>query len=455
MLTEEQIYPLLDKYAKPLPRYTSYPTAVELTDTFDMDDVKGAIAESVELPLSLYVHLPFCKSLCYFCACHKIITSKEDDKEIYVKNLRREAQTIASLTDSPISLSHLHLGGGSPSYMSNSQLAEVIEITNSYFSPTPRIQRSVELDPRTTNRDQLELFCKAGFRRGSLGVQDFDDTVQKLVHRIQSVELVRDVVQEMKRSGFEEINFDLIYGLPGQTKESISDTVEKVIDLRPDRLALYGYAHVSGKAKQQKTLEKYDLPDTTERISLFFTAKRLLEEAGYVWIGFDHFALPNDDLARHQKKGTLRRNFMGYTTSAGRGVLGLGVSAISDLSSIMFQVTPHLEQYAELVSSGSLPYWRAASRTRRDQRRAKVIEQILCNLHVDWSKFKGYQEDILGPSEEDRLVELEKDGLIELELDGFRVTERGRMFLRSIASVFDEYLPTARERGKGGFSAAI
>lgn len=286
-------------------------------------------------------------------------------------------------------------------------------------------------------------------------MQDFDSNVQKLIHREQSVELVHDVVVEMKRSGFEQVNFDLIYGLPGQTVESIRRTVERVIELRPDRLALYGYAHVSGKAKQQKTLEKYDLPDTLERISLFFAAKELLEKAGYVWIGFDHFALPTDELARHHSKGTLRRNFMGYTTSAGRGVVGLGVSAISDLSSIMFQVTPHLGHYEGLLSTGSLPYWRAASRSGRDQKRAKVIEQILCNLHVDWSRLRGKQEQILGSLEQDRLVELEADQLIELELDGFRVTELGRMFLRSIASVFDEYLPTAISRGKGGFSAAI
>jgi oxygen-independent coproporphyrinogen-3 oxidase len=305
--------------------------------------------------------------------------------------------------------------------------------------------KSIELDPRTTSTEQVELLAHRGFTRASLGVQDFNPRVQELVHRVQPFEMVRDVLRMLRTEGFDSVNFDLIYGLPGQTERTVAETVERVIELSPDRIALYGYAHVQWKAKAQRALDKYSLPNARQRMRLFVMAERLLTDAGYIPIGLDHFALPSDELVKHAEAGTLHRNFMGYTTAHGRGVLGLGISSISDVHGVLYQNFTGLEEYSRAVREGRLPIYKIKERSEDDVVRAYLIERIMCDGELRFSRLPAHIADAAARVIDEasaNLAQMERDGLIIWDTESIRATFPGRYFLRSFASAFNSYLGT-------------
>lgn len=440
---EKSLENLVDKYGARIPRYTSYPTAVELAPLTTLRRISEALASSAGDPLSLYVHLPFCKSLCWFCACNKIVAREKDVLVPYIANLRRELEIIREHLGQRPKLASVHLGGGSPSFLAADDFRQLCDILDAECGDFPNAEKSVELDPRTTEREQIIALREAGFTRASLGVQDFDATVQNLVHRIQPYALVQETTAILREAGFTSVNFDLIYGLPGQTIKSIEETVRQVVALRPDRIAFYGYAHVQWKVQVQKVFEKYPLPSPRERIRLFRAAEQLLDDAGYRSIGMDHFALPNDELVESAHTGSLHRNFMGYTTSSARQVLGIGVSSISDIGGILYQNHSHLEQYAAALERRDLPVEKIKEKSVDDFIRGHLIEKVMCEGEI---RFSGIPDSIKKSAEEIiarslRGIEtLAADGLVERSADGIHATRKGRYFLRSFAAVFDAYL---------------
>ncbi|RMD84075.1 MAG: oxygen-independent coproporphyrinogen III oxidase, partial [Candidatus Dadabacteria bacterium] len=375
---------LCRKYAGNLPRYTSYPTALEFQEVSRPSVAESALAEvaSDGVPLSLYVHIPFCESLCYFCACNKIITQDESLKEEYLELLKAELGLIQESYGGIPPISQVHLGGGSPSYLSTNQLQRLCDILESHLEILPNAEKSIEADPRTFDRDKAALLYSRGFTRVSLGVQDFDPMVQDIVNRRQPYEMTVDAISYLNEIGFNGINLDLIYGLPGQTITSFRSTIERLIGIKPDRIAMYGYAHVKWKVKVQHVLRKHGVPGPLERISLFVMAVEMLTDAGYDYIGLDHFAMPDDELSQACKEKRLRRNFMGYTTIKGGGVLGLGLSSISDLSGVIYQNFSDLGSYRNMLGKKVLPVRRAIERTWEDKVRASIIENIMCNRGV-------------------------------------------------------------------------
>ena len=313
MIDSRTLFELAQRFQQPLPRYTSYPTAAELSEKFDYGDLERHLHDtfSQQLPTALYVHLPYCKSLCYFCACSKVISADQRARHEYLSFLEKECVRLTALGTPEVN--ELHLGGGSPSYLSVSELEQLEFCLRQYF-PASDLRKSIELDPRTIDSEKIGFLVENGYERISIGVQDFDPVVQQLVNRIQPVEMLEHVLEDLRSRDVHQINFDLIYGLPGQTRESFEETIREVCRLRPSRIALYGYAHVPWKMKVQKTLQKYGLPSPTDRLHLFTQAAIELQTQGYKYIGLDHFALPDDELSLADANQTLRRNFMGYTT---------------------------------------------------------------------------------------------------------------------------------------------
>jgi oxygen-independent coproporphyrinogen III oxidase len=442
-MTEGKFLSLVKKYDQRIPRYTSYPTAASLSSPAILGDILSALQNSKSHPVSLYVHLPFCASLCWFCACNRIVSRDARVVDPYIDALTREIELITQVGQTRFQLRQVHLGGGSPTFLSAPQLERLFALFSDGFTGFEDAQKSIELDPRTTTRDQIHVLRTAGFTRASLGVQDFDPSVQHLVHRVQPKEMVRSVMEMLREVGFTSINFDLIYGLPGQSRESIVQTVKEVVSMRPDRIALYGYAHVQWKAKAQKALERHPLPTAEERIRIFSCAEELLINSGYVPLGLDHFAVPDDELVAHLEAKKLRRTFMGYTTVHGEGVLGIGLSAISDIGDTLYQNEVTLKAYYNKIERGELPHAKSLVRTYDDKVRAYIIERIMCDggVTVDQAP-EDLKEDvfeILGESMKE-LELLRNDGLITLTPESVQATFDGRLFLRSIAAKFDRYL---------------
>lgn len=459
---KSQLEYLTHKYASNLPRYTSYPTAAELKNSLDLTPIYDQLAKCSDAgeALSLYVHLPFCPSLCYFCACNKIITQDADLVQDYLRLLELEAKLLRSHLSQPLELAQIHWGGGSPSYLSLEQLSVVMEILQANFDCSKTLERSVEVDPRTMSHQKALRLYQLGFRRISLGVQDLDPEIQRLIHRVQPYSLVLDTLDYLREIGFEQINFDLIYGLPEQNPQGFERTIEAVIKMQPSRIALYGYAHVNWKEKVQNVFEKYHLPSGLERIGLFRMAENLLVQAGYVPVGLDHFCKPNDELALARAKGELRRNFMGYTVLKAKNVLGLGVSSISDLGSWLFQNHSELSAYQQALESKRLPLAKALQRTSDDQIRAGMIEAIMCNGQLKLAQLKLAPQAVeaarkIFSEAQNTLSAFAADGLIKLFEDELRVSALGRLFLRNIASAFDRYLPAHLAGSKPTFSKAL
>ncbi len=451
---------LIERYGGRGPRYTSYPTALQLDEAFTVEQYLQAVSLSNESgrPLSLYVHIPFCESLCYYCACNKIVTRNAERVDKYVRCLYREIEQQAALFDDDRVVEQLHFGGGTPTYLSNEQLCDLMTHLAGAFrlDTSDRHEFSIEVDPRTVDANSIQVLAGLGFNRLSLGIQDFEPDVQEAVNRIQSAEEVRALMKQARSLSFRSISFDLIYGLPHQTVDSFDRTLEQVIDMRPDRLAVYNYAHLPTRFKGQRMIAEGDIPLAETKLKILQHTINKVCDAGYIYIGMDHFALPGDELVTAQRDNTLQRNFQGYSTHSDCDLIGLGVSAIGKIGNTFAQNTTKTAEYEELIEAGTLPLRRGFTVDADDQLRAKVIQELMCHDQLAFTEF-GKQNNIdfaeyFAP-ELSRLGPLVDDGLITLGSEGIHITPRGRLLLRSIAMTFDRYL--ADDLNDGRFSKAI
>ncbi|PRD66593.1 oxygen-independent coproporphyrinogen III oxidase [Malikia granosa] len=446
---------LLRRFDVPGPRYTSYPTADRFVEAFGCDDYIQALeqrrAGSMALPLSLYVHVPFCESLCYYCACNKVITKHHSKSAEYLRYLSRELELQVEHFGRGHSVSQLHLGGGSPTFLSDVELADLLDMIKRHFNLTPGGEFSIEVDPRTVTPERLRHLQQLGFNRLSFGVQDFDPTVQKAVHRVQPAEQVFALVQAAREIGFESINVDLIYGLPKQTPESFRHTLEQIQQLRPDRIALYAYAHLPTRFKPQRRILSAELPSPSEKLSMLANSLAMLGEAGYDYVGMDHFALPEDALAVAKRQGRLHRNFQGYSTQPDCDLIALGVSAIGRIGATYSQNAKTLDEYYDALDQGRLPIVRGLALSRDDILRRSVIMAIMCQGELDFEAmgdahlidFKNYFAREL-----ERLGEMVAMGLVKLNDSSLEVTEQGWYFVRAIAMTFDKYLQSDQDRAR-------
>jgi oxygen-independent coproporphyrinogen-3 oxidase len=451
---------LVRRYDVPGPRYTSYPTAVEFRDIaepvyrYEVDASNTAPAA----PLSLYLHIPFCPNLCFFCACNRVVSRNQEKIVAYLARLHREIEMQGALFDEARVVEQIHLGGGTPTSLDGDRLDRLLRALDSHFTLRWDRERefSIEIDPRTVRSHQLARIIGLGFNRISIGVQDFNPVVQKAVNRVQPVAVTLEVLEEARRRGIHGINFDLIYGLPFQTRESFSATLNLVVAAAPDRVALYSYAHLPDRFPAQRRIQAADLPSAQEKLALLEIAVGKLTGAGYVYIGMDHFARADDDLARAQREGTLARNFQGYSTHAGCDMVGLGVSAIGSIGSHYFQNCTELERYEEAIDAGHLAVKRGILSSRDDRIRRDVIQAIMCRDDLDFSSierthgidFRGYFGRELT-----RLAPLEDDGLVAVGKDALHLTQAGRLLRRPVAMVFDAHL--AGSTGTPRFSRVI
>jgi oxygen-independent coproporphyrinogen-3 oxidase len=455
---------LLRRYDRPGPRYTSYPTAPQFSSSFGEAQLREAAQASNGDPiprrLSLYVHVPFCESPCFYCGCNRVITRDKGRSEGYLARLYREIGLASQLFDRDREVIQLHFGGGTPNFLTPAQLREVVDCLRSHFHFSDSEQRdiSIELDPRFVTPADVAELGRIGFNRASLGVQDFDPEVQKAVNRIQSVEQTLAIIQACRDSGFQSVNVDLIYGLPKQTQEGFARTIDTVVQARPDRIAVYSYAHLPHMFKAQRQIEAADLPTPEDKLALLELAIEKLDDAGYQYIGMDHFALPDDELAQAQQRGGLHRNFMGYTTHSDSDLVGLGVSAISHIGDSFSQNPRDLPSWQGAIDEGRLPVFRGMRLSEDDQLRADLIQQLMCQGEVPVTAlerrygivFETYFADAL-----EKLKPLEADGLVRREPGRIRVTSQGRLLLRNIAMCFDRYLPPPTQDNVTRFSRAI
>lgn len=446
---------LLKKFDISGPRYTSYPTADRFVEAFTDKDYKRALDQrqigGMALPLSIYVHIPFCESLCFFCACNKIVTKRHERSAEYLKYLRKEINLHLAHLGAKQPVSQLHLGGGSPTYFTDQELTELMTLLRSSFSLSPVGEYSIEIDPRTVNPSRLRYIASLGFNRLSFGVQDFNPDVQKAVHRIQPAEDVFALVKAARRYEFESINVDLIYGLPKQTIASFTETLDEIVKLKPDRIALYAYAHLPEKFKPQRSILPSDLPAGADKMLMLDKAISIFLKAGYIYIGMDHFALPTDSLAIAKRQGRLHRNFQGYSTQPESDLISLGVSAIGKVGATYSQNAKSLSEYYDYLDQQRYPVVRGLALTRDDLLRRTVIMAIMCQGEIDFEavelafmiKFKEYFSEVLS-----ELDEFKKLGLVEIDNDGLQVTAKGWFFVRGIAMVFDSYLQADRNRAR-------
>ena len=439
---------LITRYGGTGPRYTSYPTALQFTDTFKADQHKEFARISNEIavprPLSVYVHIPFCHTLCYYCGCTKIVTRNQERVKDYLGSLYREIELQAALFDKSRVVEQLHFGGGTPTYLSEEQLRDLMAKIGQHFQlqKTPDREFSIEIDPRTVDLNSIDVLAELGFNRLSMGIQDFDPKVQKAVNRVQSEESVRELTERSRTAGFESISFDLIYGLPGQTVESFSRTLDTVIDLAPDRIAVYNYAHLPQRFKGQRMIRAEEIPSPDVKLDILNASISKLIGATYEYIGMDHFALPNDELAVAQRTGELQRNFQGYSTHRSCDLVGLGVSSISHIGDSFSQNVVGTSVYAETLARGQLPIQRGLILNDDDKLRGAVIQQMMCFGHIDFDHFsQKYNIDFTDyfAKELQRLKQLEEDNLITREPARIDITTRGRLLLRTVARVFDIY----------------
>ncbi len=445
----------LNKYDISGPRYTSYPTADRFVEAFTEDAYKLALehrrATSAAQPLSIYVHIPFCESLCFFCACNKIVTKHHERSVEYLRYLNREIDLHIEHLGAGQTISQLHLGGGSPTFFSDKELSELMAMLKHNFVFAPGGEYSIEVDPRTVDEQRLKHLAELGFNRLSFGVQDFDPEVQKAVHRIQPAEQVFSLVDAARRLKFESVNVDLIYGLPMQTPESFNRTLAQVVALRPNRIALYGYAHLPERFKPQRRISEYELPAAQDKITMLASALSAFIDAGYVYVGMDHFALPDDDLAIAKRQGRLHRNFQGYSTQPDCDLISLGVSAIGRVGATYSQNAKTIEEYFDHLNNGRFPVVRGLALSRDDVIRRAVIMAIMCQGSLQYEAIElAYLIDFNSyfAAELEQLKTLENTDMVVLEEDGMHVTDTGWFFVRAVAMVFDRYLQTDRNRAR-------
>jgi oxygen-independent coproporphyrinogen-3 oxidase len=441
---------LTRKYDTGGPRYTSYPTADRFVDEFGEADLKAWLGRrnigAAARPLSVYVHLPFCATLCYYCACNKVVTRDRTSSAKYIKYLERELGLLGESLDGPRPIMQMHWGGGTPTFLSYEEMAALMRSLDARFPRSRGSETSIEIDPRSAETGCMSFLADLGFNRASLGVQDFDAQVQQAVHRIQPEGETRRVVREARASGFRSINFDLIYGLPRQSLRSFEATLDKTLALEPDRIALYSYAHLPTLFKPQRRIVAAELPGAELKLQLLTLAIDRLTRAGYAYIGMDHFARPEDDLAVAQRQGRLHRNFQGYSTLPEADLIGLGASAIGRIGPTYYQNLKGLDDYYASLDAGALPVQRGLELTADDLVRRAVIQALMCQFRVSTESIElGYLVDFRSyfAAELDDLRRFEDEGLVEIGDEWLVVTPRGRLIVRAICMTFDRYL---RER---------
>ncbi|OGB34632.1 MAG: oxygen-independent coproporphyrinogen III oxidase [Burkholderiales bacterium RIFCSPLOWO2_12_FULL_61_40] len=448
---------MLRRYDVSGPRYTSYPTADRFVEAFGAADYALALAQrrsgaaAMTLPLSLYVHIPFCESLCYYCACNKIITRHHNRGAEYLRYLSREVDLHTALIGQGQMVSQLHLGGGSPTFLSDGELRELMHMLRRNFVLAPGGEYSIEIDPRTVDASRLDTLAELGFNRLSFGVQDFDPAVQKAVHRVQPVEQVFSLVDAARSRGFDSINVDLIYGLPQQSPESFDRTLAQVVQLRPDRIALYAYAHLPERFKPQRRIAAVELPGGGAKISMLSRSLASLIGAGYVYVGMDHFSLPSDSLAVAKRQGRLHRNFQGYSTQPDCDLIALGVSSIGRIGATYSQNSKTLEEYYDFLDQGQFPVVRGLALSRDDLVRRSVIMALMCHGQVQFESIElAHLVDFRAyfAKEMEFLQALEKQGMVVLDDSSIQVTAQGWFFVRAVAMVFDRHLQTDRTRAQ-------
>ncbi|UNU73927.1 oxygen-independent coproporphyrinogen III oxidase [Moraxella nasovis] len=440
---------LINKYNRQGPRYTSYPTALEFLPIKDGTEQQILQQKDPSTPLSLYFHIPFCRHLCYYCGCNKIITKKNSDAGDYLDYLIKEIQHKKSLLQGTPIVKQLHLGGGTPTFFSDDELIRLWEFLHHEFDFADDGDYSIEIDPRELGEHTLSTLKSLGFNRLSFGVQDLEEKVQIAVNRVQPESLVRAVMAEARQLDFKSINIDLIYGLPHQTTDSMAKTVAKIIDIAPDRLSVFNYAHLPERFFAQKRINETDLPSPSDKLTMFGNTINALALANYQYIGIDHFAKPDDEMAIAQRNGKLHRNFQGYATLGECDLIGFGVSAISQIGRHILQNHTDLKQYTTMIADGQLPAVKHIKANPKDALRRYVIMNLLCHDYLDYADVSGrfgidaksyFAEEI------NALQDMQNDGLVRIDEHGVRILPKGRILGRNVAMVFDEYLSKKHAR---------
>jgi len=438
---------LIKKYDKSGPRYTSYPTAIQFSENFTEQDYYQQVKLSNErnTPLSLYFHIPFCDTICYYCGCNKIVTKNRNHAQPYLDALYKELALQGALFKATRVVHQLHWGGGTPTFISHAQMTELMEQTRRHFTllDDDSGEYSIELDPREVNGSSINLLRKLGFNRISLGVQDFNPKVQQAVNRIQSYKETRDVILAARKNKFHSISLDLIYGLPFQTVTSFNETIDKVLDLEPDRLSVFNYAHLPEMFKTQRQINADDLPSAEDKLAILQQVTNKLINAGYEYIGMDHFAKPTDELAVAQKEGKLYRNFQGYSTNSDCDLVAMGITSIGKIADSYSQNIKTIKEYTAILDSGQLPVYRGVSLSQDDILRREVINQLICHFELNFRKiendFSVNFTDYFS-AELKQLKEMQDDSLLELTQNKILVLPEGKLLIRNICMVFDIYL---------------
>ncbi|MEW6690771.1 MAG: oxygen-independent coproporphyrinogen III oxidase [Pseudomonadota bacterium] len=434
------------------PRYTSYPTADRFAEAFGEAKLRQWLGKrdsgAFSLPLSVYVHLPFCDQLCYYCGCNKVVTRDRGRSANYIKYLAKELALVGEALEGPRRLCQLHWGGGTPTFLAREEMQALMALLRARFEVEGDAELSIEVDPRSTEPGRMAFLAALGFNRVSVGVQDFDPRVQAAVHRVQSEAETRRVVAEARESGFRSVNLDLIYGLPLQTPESFDATLDRVLEISPERIALYSYAHLPRLFKPQRRIAASDLPPPEAKLRIMTHAIGRLTRAGYLYIGMDHFARPDDELAVAQRQGRLQRNFQGYSTRPESDMLGFGNSAIGRVGPTYYQNLKRLEDYCAALDAGRLPVWRGVELTPEDLARRAVIQSLICHFRVSIAAIESahlldFRRDFAAELAD--LAQLQRDGLVEVGPDWIVVTPKGRLLVRAVCMVFDRNLRERRE----------
>ncbi len=438
---------LIERFSCPGPRYTSYPTADRFYNNFSEVDTIKALSQrhigALHKPISLYIHIPFCPSICYYCGCNKIITKDKSVADTYIQYIGKEIKLLTNIIGKKEPLTQLHLGGGSPTFLNNEQFTQLQSMLQEHFLFSQNGEYSIEVDPRNTSTNTIDHLGKLGFNRISIGVQDFTPQVQQAINRPQTFQETAEIIQAARMSSFQSVSIDLIYGLPYQNTKTFAQTLEQVISLEPDRIALYNYAHLPHLFKPQRRITENSLPSPHEKLDILQNTVQTLTETGYLFIGMDHFAKPSDELAIAQKQGRLYRNFQGYSTHGECDLIGLGVSSIGQIGANFMQNTKHLEEYYNRIDNHQLPVAKGFQLNKDDLLRRGIIQSIMCQFSVYFPIFEEiflirFRDYFV--QEINKLKEYESLGLINIESEVLTVLPKGRFLVRNIAMVFDYYL---------------
>lgn len=438
---------LIKRYNQSGPRYTSYPTAVQFAESFGVEEYKQAVARSnaSDRGLSLYYHIPFCDTVCFFCACNKVWTRDRSKTTPYLQRLFKEIEMQAKLFDPNRKVEQLHLGGGTPTFINNDEMRQLMEKTRQHFNlyDDDSGEYSIEIDPREANRESVKLLRELGFNRMSLGVQDFDEKVQKAVNRVQTQAETFEVLEGAREAGFLSVNVDLIYGLPLQTETSFLTTLDKILEVQPDRFSIFNYAHMPSMFPTQKKMNEADMPSADEKLAILHASTERLLQAGYVYIGMDHFAKPDDELAVAQRNETLYRNFQGYSTHAECDLVGMGATSISLLNNTYAQNRKGLQDYYDAIDAGDLAVFRGVQLNEDDELRRDVITRLISHFHLNFAQIDQQWQircDEYFAQELAQLQPMIADGLLTMDAHDIYITAKGRLLIRNICMVFDAYL---------------